>query len=197
MVSSLQQHSIVWGILRNMSLEVMWLCKKYKFLSPKNVNLRFSDCVFLLMIQQLSKYNVFARSIFLHDTTMLEHWGTTFLHWNTNFLVLAELNITSLDPEATSKFVLHCIQLEDHMAYRSNEFYKFFHLQELGNNTYPFSVKGGLVLELVVAKWWASLGNTKITYSISFHSLDMNQKMIQMVLLSEIFFAFFAHTNLY
>ncbi|XP_071798150.1 tripeptidyl-peptidase 2-like isoform X2 [Asterias amurensis] len=92
----------------------------------------------------------------------------------------AELNITSLDPEATSKFVLHCIQLEDHMAYRSNEFYKFFHLQELGNNTYPFSVKGGLVLELVVAKWWASLGNTKITYSISFHSLDMNQKMIQM-----------------
>ncbi|XP_022098727.1 tripeptidyl-peptidase 2-like isoform X1 [Acanthaster planci] len=92
----------------------------------------------------------------------------------------AELTVTSLDPEQSSKIVLHCIQLEDHMAYRSNEFYKFFQLQELGQSTYPFSVRGGLILDLVVAKWWASLGNTKITYSISFHSLDMNQKMIQM-----------------
>ncbi|XP_072034385.1 tripeptidyl-peptidase 2-like isoform X2 [Amphiura filiformis] len=92
----------------------------------------------------------------------------------------AEVSMASLDKDQASKFVIHAVQVQHQSAYRNNEFYKFLSLQELGHVQHSFSVVGGLTLEFVVAKWWASLGKTKIRYTIAFHGLAPNQRTIQM-----------------
>lgn len=43
-----------------------------------------------------------------------------------------------------------------------------------------FLLKGGLVLEVVVAKWWASLGEVDIDYSLSFYGLKPDYPAITM-----------------
>ena len=86
-----------------------------------------------------------------------------------------------MDKDQASKFVIHAVQIQHQSAYRNNEFYKFLSLQELGHVHHSFSVVEGLTLELVVAKWWASLGKTKVKYRIMFHGLAPNQKTLQIV----------------
>jgi tripeptidyl-peptidase-2 len=43
-----------------------------------------------------------------------------------------------------------------------------------------FSVKGGLVLEVVVAKYWANLGEMTLDYSVEFHGVKPERSVITM-----------------
>nr|XP_054771091.1 tripeptidyl-peptidase 2-like [Lytechinus pictus] len=92
----------------------------------------------------------------------------------------AEISITSLEREQSSRFVLHTIQLQPQTAYRNNEFYKFLSLQEQCEVQHSFAVHGGQIMEFTIAKWWASLGRSRVKYSLSFHGLQPSQKTVQM-----------------
>lgn len=95
--------------------------------------------------------------------------------------LFTEISITSLEREQSSRFVLHTIQLQPQTAYRNNEFYKFLSLQEQCEVQHSFAVHGGQIMEFTVAKWWASLGRSRVKYSLSFHGLQPSQKTVQMV----------------
>ncbi|XP_077987332.1 tripeptidyl-peptidase 2-like [Glandiceps talaboti] len=92
----------------------------------------------------------------------------------------AEFTLASQEKKKTARFVIHSIQIQPQTAYRTNEYYKFITLPELAESTHAFSVKGGATLEIVIAKWWASLGNVNVKYIISFHGIRPTSQAINM-----------------
>ncbi|XP_071511287.1 tripeptidyl-peptidase 2-like [Diadema antillarum] len=92
----------------------------------------------------------------------------------------AEVSIMLLEKEQSSRFVLHAVQLQPQTAYRNNEFYKFLALQEQCEVQHSFAVHPGQTMEFTVAKWWASLGRSKVKYSLSFHGLTPSEKTVEM-----------------
>lgn len=80
----------------------------------------------------------------------------------------------------SSRFILHCVQLRPQLVCKSQEFHKMVSLSQQGEVTQGFPVKSGLVLEAVVAKWWASLGDVNIDYTLSFHGLKPDSTSVTM-----------------
>ncbi|XP_023932445.1 tripeptidyl-peptidase 2 [Lingula anatina] len=89
----------------------------------------------------------------------------------------AVLRVQSVDAEKNIRFLFHALQFSKHTYYRKHEFDKFLTLSELGETTQSFHVLEDVTLELCVAKWWANIGDTTASYSITFHGLmpDTNQ----------------------
>ncbi|XP_006813380.1 tripeptidyl-peptidase 2-like, partial [Saccoglossus kowalevskii] len=92
----------------------------------------------------------------------------------------ADLTVVSMEKKLPSRFVIHAIQLLPQSAYRTHEYYKFITLPELAESTHAFSVQGGVTLELVIAKWWASIGTVNVKYIVSFHGLAPTSRVINM-----------------
>lgn len=77
------------------------------------------------------------------------------------------------DDEQTGRFVLHCMQILPKQSCRSLETNKNFVVSNV-ETVQSFQVRGQVVLEVVVAKYWASLGDINISYSISFYGVKPN-----------------------
>lgn len=52
--------------------------------------------------------------------------------------------------------------------------------EEMRNETTHFCAQGGLVLEVVVAKYWANLGEVVLDYSLAFHGVKSESPSITM-----------------
>ncbi|EDO30245.1 predicted protein [Nematostella vectensis] len=83
----------------------------------------------------------------------------------------AELNISSLSEENSARFMVHAVQLLPLTAFRTNEFCQFITLAPRCEKSLSFAVKGGVTLELCVARWWASLGDCLIRKLLIFHGM--------------------------
>ncbi|XP_065343517.1 tripeptidyl-peptidase 2 isoform X3 [Cloeon dipterum] len=79
-----------------------------------------------------------------------------------------------------SRFVLHCVQLRPQLMCKTQEFHKMVSISQQSEATHGFPVKGGIILEAVVAKWWASLGDVCIDYSLSFYGLKPESPTVMM-----------------
>jgi hypothetical protein len=53
-------------------------------------------------------------------------------------------------------------------------------VKEMCNETIHFCEQGGLVLEVVVAKYWANLGEVTLDYSLAFHGVKPESPSITM-----------------
>lgn len=66
-------------------------------------------------------------------------------------------------------YVLHCMQAAPRQHCRALEIHRIFFIATGSEITHPMQVRGGIVLELVLAKYWANLGGQKLDWTLSFH----------------------------
>ncbi|XP_059484190.1 tripeptidyl-peptidase 2 isoform X2 [Neocloeon triangulifer] len=92
----------------------------------------------------------------------------------------AVLRLKARKDTKNSRFVLHCVQLRPQLVCKTQEFHKMVSISQQSEAVHGFPVKGGIVLEAVVAKWWASLGDVSIDYSLSFHGLKPESPSVTM-----------------
>lgn len=103
-----------------------------------------------------------------------------------HFFVVPELatwgmiRMRCTEEEQTGRFVLHCMQLLPKQNCKSLETNKNFTVISNTETIQSFQVRGGIIIEVVVAKYWANLGDTNINYSISFHGVKPSHPAITM-----------------
>ena len=83
----------------------------------------------------------------------------------------AVIKVRSHESNAVGKFVLHTVQLLPKTIVKVLENHKMFTLNEQGEWSHGIAVRGGYVLEVCLAKWWANIGNVECSYSVTFHGL--------------------------
>ena len=77
--------------------------------------------------------------------------------------MLASKNIFTFTAFVYSNCLIYVLVLENH---------KMFTLNEQGEWSHGISVRGGYILEVCLAKWWANIGNVECSYSVTFHGLS-------------------------
>ncbi|XP_015431328.1 PREDICTED: tripeptidyl-peptidase 2 [Dufourea novaeangliae] len=85
----------------------------------------------------------------------------------------AVIRLRSTEKDKTGRFVVHSIQLKPRLACKTLEVSKMLSVPSQSETVHPFAVQGGLILEVVIAKYWANLGDMLIDYSIEFHGIHM------------------------
>ncbi|XP_044020581.1 tripeptidyl-peptidase 2 isoform X2 [Aphidius gifuensis] len=85
----------------------------------------------------------------------------------------AVIKIKSNDKEKTGRFALQAIQLKPRMASRTLQINKMLNITSQSETIQGFNVEGGLILEIVIAKYWANIGDINIDYSIEFHGINV------------------------
>jgi len=93
----------------------------------------------------------------------------------------AIVRLKSPELDQFGRFIIHCIQLRPKRNTNTLEFHKMVTISNQSETTLSFQVKGGVILEFVVAKYWASLGNMKVDYKIEFHGCKPDSSAITML----------------
>ncbi|GLH08749.1 Tripeptidyl-peptidase 2 [Gryllus bimaculatus] len=83
----------------------------------------------------------------------------------------AVLRLHCKDKDKSGRFVLHTLQLRPKMVCKTVECHKMLNVTAQADVVQGFSVKGGLVLEMVVAKYWANIGEVVVDYTLAFHGV--------------------------
>lgn len=79
-----------------------------------------------------------------------------------------------------ARFVLHCMQIVPKQSCKCIDFNKHLVLTPNSTISCNFQIRGGLVLEVVIAKYWADLGEISVNYSLCFYGAKPNQPSITM-----------------
>ncbi|XP_060515966.1 tripeptidyl-peptidase 2 [Cylas formicarius] len=90
----------------------------------------------------------------------------------------AVLKLTSDDDNG--RFVIHTLQSLPRQHCKALETNKTIAVTSKTESYVTFQVKGGYVLELVIAKYWANLGEVNLDYSILFYGVKPNQPLVNM-----------------
>ncbi|CAG4953707.1 unnamed protein product [Colias eurytheme] len=83
----------------------------------------------------------------------------------------AVLKLTRSDGERSGRFLVHCMQLAPRRSCRTHETQKMLTLAHDAPALLPFQLLGGVMLEVVIAKYWANLGDMTVDYTVEFHGL--------------------------
>ncbi|KAJ4440491.1 hypothetical protein ANN_08632 [Periplaneta americana] len=92
----------------------------------------------------------------------------------------AVLRLQCTEKDKAGRFVLHCLQLRPKMVCKTLETHKMVNINSQSEVVHGFPVRGRLVLEVVVAKYWANLGEVTLDYSIAFHGVKPESPNITM-----------------
>lgn len=104
-----------------------------------------------------------------------------------HFLVVPDLatwaviKLRSKDPQVGGHFVVHCMQILPKQSCKTSEINKHITVSSNNDCVHSFPVKGGLVLEVVVAKYWADISEITVDYGISFFGIKPSQPNITML----------------
>uniref|UniRef100_A0ABD2WWK7 Tripeptidyl-peptidase 2 n=1 Tax=Trichogramma kaykai TaxID=54128 RepID=A0ABD2WWK7_9HYME len=85
----------------------------------------------------------------------------------------AVLKLKSADKDKTGRFVMHTMQLKPRLATKTLELNKMLNITSQSETIQGFTVQGGLILEVAIAKYWANLGDILIDYTIEFHGVRL------------------------
>lgn len=85
----------------------------------------------------------------------------------------AVIKLKSVDKEKTGRFAIQAVQIKPRMACRTLQMNKMINITSQSETIQGFTVEGGLILEIVVAKYWANLGDIIIDYTIEFHGINI------------------------
>ncbi|CAH0592745.1 unnamed protein product [Chrysodeixis includens] len=81
------------------------------------------------------------------------------------------LRISTDDKEKTGRFLVHTMQLLPKRSCRCHETQKMINVNAEAPTVLPFQLVGGVTLEVVIAKYWANIGDLSVEYSVEFHGL--------------------------
>ncbi|XP_073993244.1 tripeptidyl-peptidase II isoform X1 [Rhodnius prolixus] len=70
------------------------------------------------------------------------------------------------DEDRSGNFVIHAIQLKPKQSCKALEFYKMLSCSPKTDMQTSFKVKGGIVLELVIGKYWSEQSESTVEYSL-------------------------------
>ncbi|XP_076661783.1 tripeptidyl-peptidase 2-like [Halictus rubicundus] len=85
----------------------------------------------------------------------------------------AVVRLKSTEKDKTGRVVVQTVQLKPRLSCKTLEFNKMINITSQSETVQPFAVQGGLILEVVIAKYWANLGDMLVDYSIEFHGIHM------------------------
>ncbi|CAH0727680.1 unnamed protein product, partial [Brenthis ino] len=70
-----------------------------------------------------------------------------------------------------ARFLVHAMQLAPRRSCRAHDTQRLLALAPHAPAAAPFRLLGGVTLEVVIAKYWASLGDISVDYTVEFHGL--------------------------
>lgn len=85
----------------------------------------------------------------------------------------AVVRLKSTEKDKTGRFVIHSVQLKPRLSCKTLEVNKLFTVTSQSEIVHPFAVQGGLILEVVIAKYWANIGDMLVDYFIEFHGVHI------------------------
>uniref|UniRef100_V5I9M9 Tripeptidyl-peptidase 2 n=1 Tax=Anoplophora glabripennis TaxID=217634 RepID=V5I9M9_ANOGL len=119
------------------------------------------------------KYQISYGKINFKPNTIRRHYYVV-----PNMATWAVLKLAS--DEDSGRFVVHTLQAIPRQHCKALETNKTVAVTSKSDSFLCFPVKGDLVLEVVIAKYWANLGEANVDYSISFHGVKPNQPALTM-----------------
>lgn len=84
-------------------------------------------------------------------------------------------------PGKTGRFVIHTMQILSKRSCKQQEFEKVLSLTSQSDSILSFQIKGGVILEVVIGKYWANIGDVEVDYSISLHGIRPDNPNITMM----------------
>ncbi|XP_058803991.1 tripeptidyl-peptidase 2 isoform X2 [Phymastichus coffea] len=85
----------------------------------------------------------------------------------------AVLRLKTSEKDKTGRFVIHAVQLKPRLSTKTLEFNKMVNVTSQSETVQGFSLQGGLILEVAIAKYWANLGDILIDYTMEFHGIRL------------------------
>ncbi|XP_017768276.1 PREDICTED: tripeptidyl-peptidase 2 [Nicrophorus vespilloides] len=104
-----------------------------------------------------------------------------------NFIVVPEfatwavIKLRACEQEDHGKFIIHCMHILPKQSCKTLEMNKHIPVSAISDSVLSFQVRSSATLEVVIAKYWANIGNMNINYSITFHGIQPNQRTITML----------------
>lgn len=121
------------------------------------------------------KYSVTLSSVQFKPNTIKRHFYLV-----PHFATWAVIRLRLSEPNSVGRFVIHCIQIVPKQSCKSVDYNKNLTVSSNTETNLCFQIRGGLVLEMVIAKYWADLGDVLLDYSLSFYGVKPNQPVITM-----------------
>ncbi|XP_026279947.1 tripeptidyl-peptidase 2 [Frankliniella occidentalis] len=75
---------------------------------------------------------------------------------------------------------LHTLQLRPRKTSKSNQYHKSIQLIPSIESVHSFAVKGGIIMEVVVAKFWTDMSESGLNYSVTFHGIKPDRSDVIM-----------------
>ncbi|XP_064215541.1 tripeptidyl-peptidase 2 isoform X1 [Tribolium castaneum] len=121
------------------------------------------------------KHTVSYNSVLFKPNTIKRHFFVV-----PHFATWAVLRMTSTDEGSVGRFVVHSMHLLPKQSCKTLESNKAVTVTANVDSVMSFQVRSNFVLEVVIAKYWANLGELSLDYSISFYGVKPNCQSITM-----------------
>ncbi|RZC37164.1 tripeptidyl-peptidase 2 [Asbolus verrucosus] len=121
------------------------------------------------------KHSVSYNSVLFKPNTIKRHFFMV-----PHFATWAVLRMSSTDPKGVGRFVVHSMHILPKQSCKTLESNKAVTVTSNVDSIISFQVRSNVVLEVVIAKYWANLGELNLDYSLSFYGIKSNQQSITM-----------------
>ncbi|XP_065200491.1 tripeptidyl-peptidase 2 isoform X2 [Planococcus citri] len=91
-----------------------------------------------------------------------------------------EIENLATSKEKSGRFILHCSQIRPRRSCNEVDYRKTFFVFDKNESPLGLQVKGGLILQVTLAKFWSSLGEMRVNYSVHFSGCHPNPSELTM-----------------